>query len=158
VPDRITPYALFRLAAVAEAITWTLLIIGMVLKYVTQTTDRAVSVFGLLHGIVFLAYVLVSLGLWVNNRWPTKVGVMALASSVPPYGTLWFERFAEQNHHLSGGWRLRDKTSAPQSTAERLLAWSLRRPVLAAVAAVVVIAATTSVLLWIGPPVPWARD
>lgn len=156
--DRMTPYGLFRVAAVAEAVTWTLLIIGMVLKYVTQTTDLGVSVFGLLHGVVFLSYVLVSLALWVDNGWPTKVGLLALASSVPPYGTLWFERFAEQNHHLHRRWRLRDNASRPKGAAERMLIWSLRRPALAVASAVVVIAATTSVLLWIGPPVPWARD
>lgn len=153
-----TPRALFRRAAFAEAVTWTLLIVGMVLKYVTRTTDLGVSVFGLLHGVVFLAYVLVSLGLWVNNRWPAKVGLMALASGVPPYGTLWFERFALRNHCLDDSWRLRDTTTRPQGAPEWLLAWSVRRPVIAAVSAVVVIAATTSVLLWMGPPVPWARD
>ena len=39
-----SPLLLFRRVAVAEAVTWALLLVGMVLKYVTGTTEQ----FGLL--------------------------------------------------------------------------------------------------------------
>ena len=50
-----SPKRLFSILAIAEAITWTMLIIGMVLKYVTQTTELGVRIGGGVHGFVFLA-------------------------------------------------------------------------------------------------------
>ncbi|HXH32932.1 MAG TPA: DUF3817 domain-containing protein [Plantibacter sp.] len=51
-----SPRRFFRLIAIAEAITWTLLIIGMILKYGAKTTDVGVSIGGAVHGFVFLVY------------------------------------------------------------------------------------------------------
>ena len=45
----------------AEAVTWALLLAGMFLKCVTETTELGVRIFGMVHGIVFVAYVLVTL-------------------------------------------------------------------------------------------------
>jgi integral membrane protein len=50
------PRTLFRTVAFAEAVTWTLLLIGLFLKYVTRTTDVGVSIAGGIHGFVFLCY------------------------------------------------------------------------------------------------------
>ena len=52
------PATLFRRVAVAEAVTWALLLTGMFLKYVTETTELGVRVFGMVHGVVFIAYCL----------------------------------------------------------------------------------------------------
>ncbi|MBD5382739.1 MAG: DUF3817 domain-containing protein [Clavibacter sp.] len=46
--------------AVIEAITWTGLLVGMFLKYVTETTELGVYVFGRLHGAAFVLYVIVT--------------------------------------------------------------------------------------------------
>ena len=78
------PRRLFRLLATAEVVSWTLLIIGMVLKYVTDTTDLGVRVFGGIHGFVFLAYVVVTLAVWVDHRWPARTGILALALPATP--------------------------------------------------------------------------
>ena len=64
-----TPRSLYRRIALAEVVTWALLLLGMVLKYVTHTTELGVRVFGLVHGVVFIAFCLVTLLLWVNQRW-----------------------------------------------------------------------------------------
>ena len=56
-----TPALLFRRVAIAEAITWAPLLTGMFLKYVTETTELGVRVFGMLHGVVFVAYGVVTL-------------------------------------------------------------------------------------------------
>ena len=53
-----SPRLLYRRLAQAEVVTWTLLIIGMVLKYVTHTTELGVRIGGMVHGVVFIAYVL----------------------------------------------------------------------------------------------------
>ena len=60
---------LFRRLAIAEAVTWALLLIGMFLKYVTGTTELGVRVFGMVHGVVFIAYCLTAVFVGVNQRW-----------------------------------------------------------------------------------------
>jgi integral membrane protein len=77
------PRTLFTWLARAEVVTWTLLLIGMALKYVTRTTELGVSVFGLVHGVVFLAFVLVTVVLWVDQRWPLREVVLVLACAIP---------------------------------------------------------------------------
>lgn len=162
------PRRLFRLVATAEVVSWTLLIIGMVLKYVTETTDLGVRVFGAFHGFVFLAYVVVTLLVWVDQRWPAKTGLLALASAVPPWMTLWFERWVERpgNGGLRETWRLGEgaalrsdegasKGGEPAgSSAERVVAAAVRRPGVALAVAIVGIVVAFTILLLIGPPVP----
>ena len=69
-----SPRTLYRRLALAEMVTWALLLTGMFLKYVTKTTDLGVRVFGLVHGVVFIAFCLVTLLLWVNQRWTVRDG------------------------------------------------------------------------------------
>ncbi|HHU08781.1 MAG TPA: DUF3817 domain-containing protein [Intrasporangiaceae bacterium] len=153
-----TPRALFRRFAFAEMVTWALLILGMVLKYVTKTTDLGVKVFGLAHGVVFLGYVLVTLAVWVNQRWPLRTAALALAAAVPPFLTVWAEHRIERQGLLDADdWRLGRGRETPQSLPERVVAWAIARPALAVVTGVVAVTATTAVLLWIGPPVPSQR-
>ena len=90
------PRTLFTWLARAEVVTWTLLLIGMALKYVTRTTELGVSVFGLVHGVVFLAFVLVTVVLWVDQRWPLREVVLVLACAIPPFATLYAERRVER--------------------------------------------------------------
>ena len=88
-----SPRLLFRRVAVAEAITWALLLTGMFLKYVTETTELGVSVFGMLHGVVFVAYAVVAVVVAVDQRWTARRTVAALASAVPPFATVPFHAF-----------------------------------------------------------------
>ena len=87
-----SPRALFRALALAEAVTWTLLVAGMLLKYVLVVTGVGVSIGGGLHGFVFLAFVAASVVLAVNQRWSAPVTLLALASAVVPYATIPAER------------------------------------------------------------------
>ena len=95
------PRTLYRRIAVAEVVTWALLLLGMFLKYVTRTTDLAVSVFGLVHGVVFIAFCLVTVLLWVDQRWTARDGVLGLLSAVPPFLTVWWERRLERRGALA---------------------------------------------------------
>lgn len=149
-----SPKALFRRFAFAEAVTWALLLVGMVLKYVTHTTDLGVRVFGMVHGVVFIAYCLVTAFVRVNQRWSLGTAAVALGSAVPPFATVWFDRRAERHGQLEGGWRLAPGGEVPASAAERLQAWMLRRPVAAVALAAVAVVALTGVALLVGPPVP----
>ena len=87
---------LFATMALIEALTWSGLLLGMFLKYVTETTDIGVWLFGRLHGLAFLFYVVVSLYAWVKLRWPLWAVLLALLAAVPPLVTvpleMWFRR------------------------------------------------------------------
>lgn len=84
----------FRAVALAEAVTWALLLAGMFVKYVVGTTEVGVQLAGPVHGAVFVAYVLVTLLSWRVLRWSPGTAVLALAASVPPFTTVWFERWS----------------------------------------------------------------
>ena len=92
----------FRVVAVAEALSWVGLLIGMYLKYVPRTTELGVHVFGPIHGAVFVAYVVGALLTSRVLRWSPRTTVVALVCSVPPLATVWFERLATRNDRLPG--------------------------------------------------------
>ena len=90
-----SPQVLFRRVAVAEAVTWALLLLGMFLKYVTDTTELGVRVFGMAHGVVFVAYCLAVVVVAVDQRWSSGRAVLGLAAAVPPFCTVistWWSR------------------------------------------------------------------
>ena len=78
----------FRIVAVAEALSWLGLLAGMYVKYVPQTSEAGVQVFGPIHGGVFVAYVVVALVAGRVLRWDVRTTLLALAASVPPLGSL----------------------------------------------------------------------
>ncbi len=87
---------LFALIALIEGITWAGLLVGMFLKYVTNTTELGVWLFGRLHGAAFLVYVVVVMIAAPSLRWPWWATCMAFLASLPPLATLpleaWFRR------------------------------------------------------------------
>jgi integral membrane protein len=87
---------LFSVVAIAEAFTWAGLLVGMLLKHVTGTTDLGVTVFGPLHGVMFIVYLPVALVCAWRLRWPVWVVLVALAAAVPPLTTLLFEVWASR--------------------------------------------------------------
>src|SRR5689334_13902519 len=73
----------FRVAAVAEAFSWAGLLIGMYLKYVLHSAhEGGVPVLGMVHGIVFVVYVLTSLLVFKPLAWKPKTLALALLASV----------------------------------------------------------------------------
>nr|WP_285509537.1 DUF3817 domain-containing protein [Actinokineospora sp. NBRC 105648] len=89
-----TPAARFRVVALAEAVSWIGLLVGMFVKYATDLGDFGVKVFGPIHGAVFVAYLVVT---WFTSRqlgWNRWTTVWAFACSVPPLATLVYERWA----------------------------------------------------------------
>ena len=93
---------LFRVVAVAEAFSWAGLLIGMFFKYVLEQGDGGVPVLGMVHGIVFLLYVVVTLAVFKPLAWGPKTVVLALLSSVPPLFTWAFEKWALRAGKLDG--------------------------------------------------------
>lgn len=147
------PRRLHSAVAIAEAVTWALLLTGMVLKYVTRTTDVGVSVGGGLHGFVFLAYVVTTLLVAVDGRWRLPTVLLGLVCAVVPFATVFFERWARRRELVGGRWRLR--TSAPAGWVERLVAVVLRRPVLSGALVLGVLAGVFAGLVRLGPPTQW---
>jgi integral membrane protein len=84
----------FRAVAVAEALSWLGLLAGMYVKYVPETSELGVQVFGPVHGAVFVAYVLAALVAARVLSWSRWTTLLALAASVPPLATVVFERWA----------------------------------------------------------------
>lgn len=148
-----SPHRLYRLLAVAEVITWALLITGMILKYVLHVTELGVRIGGGIHGFVFLAYCAATVLVGVDQRWGAGRIALGLGSAVIPFVTVAFERWAERRGMLAEVWRL--LTESPRTAAERLAAVILRRPVLSAVVILVLVAVVFTLLLQAGPPTQW---
>jgi len=90
----------FRLFALAEAVSWAGLLIGMLFKYVLSDNEIGVKVFGPIHGFVFIAYILVALLASAAQKWERRTTVLALLASIPPFGTIVFERWAIRTGRL----------------------------------------------------------
>ena len=90
----------FRIAAIAEAITWLGLVVGMAVKYVGSGSELGVHVFGRIHGVVVLGYIAVTLVAAQRLRWGGRTIVYALLASVPPGATLVFEAWAERTGRM----------------------------------------------------------
>lgn len=86
-------WSLFRIAAFAEAVGWSLLITGIILEHLTGI-HAPVAVAGRIHGMLFLSYMVAAVGLYPSLKWNRWAGLSALAASVPPYGSLIFEQIA----------------------------------------------------------------
>lgn len=95
-----SPTGRFRLLALAEALSWTGLLIGMFFKYVAVGNDIGVKIFGPIHGAIFVAYLLVCLLVRSRLRWDGRTTFLALLASIPPFGTIVFERWALRTDRL----------------------------------------------------------
>lgn len=147
-----TPDRLFRVLAIAEAITWTVLIAAIIAR-ATGAPGVVVTVGGGIHGFVFLAYAATAVLVALNQRWHPGIGVLAVASAIVPYATIPTEIWLHRTGRLDGAWRV-DASDDPRDRRwyDRLMRWFLRRPwVLAALLAVGIVALYV-ILLLVGPP------
>ncbi len=147
------PARLYRVVATAEMVTWTLLLLGMLGKYVLDVGEWGVRVGGGLHGLAFLSYALVTALISVDQRWAPGRFLLGLGSAILPYATLPFERYAERHDLLSDSWRL--TTQSPTAVHERVVSISLRRPLLSTAIGAVLVAVVFAGLLTLGPPTEW---
>ncbi|ASK66070.1 hypothetical protein CFK39_09870 [Brachybacterium avium] len=148
-----TPSRLYRVLALAEVVTWTLLLGGMFVKYVLHSTELLVRIGGGLHGFTFLSYVVVTVLVAVDQHWRLKDLLLGIGSAVIPYLTVPFERSAHRRGLLGENWRLREEQG--RTAPQRLVSLALRHPLPAALIAIVGVAIVFSVLLSLGPPTEW---
>ena len=147
-----TPLALFRTLAVAEAISWTLLITGLILRATTDF-DSAVTIGGGIHGFVFLAYGATAVLIAKNQRWKPVPAIVAIVSAIVPYATIPAEIWLHRSGRLEGAWRL-EAVADPRDNAwhDRLMRALLRRPWILALLLAVLGVVIFVVLLIVGPP------
>ncbi len=147
-----TPDRLYRVLAIAEAITWTLLI-GAIIARALGAPGIVVTIGGGIHGFVFLAYGATALLVAVNQRWHVGVAILAVASAVVPYATIPMEIWLHRTGRLAGAWRL-EATDDPRDRRwyDRLMRCFLRRPVVLVLLLAVAIVALYVILLIAGPP------
>lgn len=88
---------IFTTSALAEAVTWAGLLVGMFLDHVVHVTHAVVWLFGRLHGGVFVVYVVVTVVVARQLRWSVAVTVLALAAAVPPLMTWPLERWLRRS-------------------------------------------------------------
>jgi integral membrane protein len=84
----------FRTVAIAEAFSWAALLVGMYFKWIAQTSEVGVQVFGPIHGTIFIVYCLATLAARSVFGWSWRVTLLGLAAAIPPFATWFFERWA----------------------------------------------------------------
>ncbi|MFE5598810.1 DUF3817 domain-containing protein [Streptomyces coelicoflavus] len=79
-----------RLVSAPEAISFLLLLVCSVLK---RTTDfNAVPAMGMIHGVLFVLYVIFWADAWNRAKWPLKTAAVYFVLSVLPTGGFFAER------------------------------------------------------------------
>ena len=82
----------FRLVAIAEGISFlVLLFIAMPLKYGADM-PLAVKYTGWVHGLLFVFYIYALLQVWQQYKWNLRMMSLAMLASVLPFGTFYFEK------------------------------------------------------------------
>ncbi|GGV43011.1 DUF3817 domain-containing protein [Streptomyces longisporoflavus] len=79
-----------RLVSAPEAVSFLLLIICSVLKRTTEF--NAVPVMGMVHGVLFVLYVLFWLDAWNRTKWDVKTAALYFILSVLPTGGFFADR------------------------------------------------------------------
>ncbi|MDQ7911114.1 DUF3817 domain-containing protein [Phytohabitans sp. ZYX-F-186] len=92
---------LFVAVAIAEAMSWAGLLIGMAFKYGPPGNELGVRVFGPIHGALFVAYCVLALVTARIQRWRLLPTGVALACGIPPLATLAFKRWAGRRGMLA---------------------------------------------------------
>ena len=81
-----------RRLAIIEGISFlVILLITMPLKYAYDTPEPNQYV-GMLHGVLFVAYVVYLGYLWADRKWSWRVLAWGLAASIVPFLVFWVER------------------------------------------------------------------
>ena len=91
----------FRLIAMAEAVSWVGLLIGMYFKYLgTPRTEIGVKVFGMAHGLVFIAFVVIGLLVGIAYKWAARTWLLALLASIVPLASVMFLIWADRTGRI----------------------------------------------------------
>jgi integral membrane protein len=91
----------FRLIALAEGVSWVGLLAGMYFKYLgTPRTEIGVKVFGMAHGLVFVAFVIAAMLVGIASRWTLGTWLLALLASIVPLCSVIFLIWADRTGRM----------------------------------------------------------
>src|SRR3954452_4343291 len=91
----------FRLVALAEAVTWVGLLVGMYFRYLgSPRTEIGVKVFGMAHGLVFIAFVVTALLTGIALKWAAGTWLLALLASIVPLCSVIFLIWADRTGRM----------------------------------------------------------
>jgi integral membrane protein len=79
-----------RLVSVPEAVSFLLLLVCSVLKRTTEFD--AVRPMGMIHGVLFILYVIFWADAWNRTKWPQKTAAVYFVLSVLPAGGFFADR------------------------------------------------------------------
>jgi integral membrane protein len=92
----------FRVVALTEATSFLLLLISSVLKR-TADADVLVTILGPIHGVLFVAYVLIAMNLRDEQGWTAKQTALILLGAVLPFGGYVVDRWLTSSSRSPGG-------------------------------------------------------
>lgn len=146
------PKTLFRTLAIAEVITWTILISALIAR-AGGAPSIVVTIGGAIHGFIFLSYGATAILVAMNQRWKVGPTVLAIAAAVIPYATVPVDIALHRRGMLEGAWRL-EQTDDPRDARwyDRWMRFFLNRPWALALLIVLAIVALYTTLLIVGPP------
>lgn len=82
----------FKWVARGEGISLLILIfLAMPLKYIWENPSW-VRVVGMIHGVLFVAYVAWSIWLYIELKWSIKQLFLVILASIIPFGTFYVEK------------------------------------------------------------------
>ncbi len=82
----------FRILALLEGISFLIILfVTMPLKYLFEN-PMPNKVIGMVHGFLFLAYVVFAILLKVELKWSNKQTAIILLCSIIPFGTFWADK------------------------------------------------------------------
>jgi integral membrane protein len=89
---RLSSIRTFRYVALAEATSFLALLVATYVKH-AQDSSQGVQILGPIHGILFLAYVLIALMVREPARWSTRTTLGVLVAAVLPFGGFVVDRW-----------------------------------------------------------------
>src|SRR5690242_58396 len=93
----------FRFIALAEAVSWVGLLVGMYFKYLgTPRTEVGVKVFGMAHGLIFIGFVVAAAIAGMAYRWTRGTWLLASLAGVVPLCSVIFIIWADRTGRM--GW------------------------------------------------------
>lgn len=78
--------AKFRLVALVEAVSFLALLVATIFHRVFDGSDAGITVLGPIHGILFLAYVLLTLLVREEQGWTLGQTLIVIVASAIPFG------------------------------------------------------------------------
>lgn len=111
----------FRVVAMLEAVTWVGLLTGMYFKYLgSPRTEIGVQIFGMAHGLIFIAFVIAALFAGIAFKWGAGTWLLALLASIVPLGSviflIWADRTARLGEVRAAAPAAQPGDPAPEST------------------------------------------